>query len=87
MAAFCNATGLKPAPPGLEFPPCGVDDLAQVLKPKADGGQLYHCGQVEVISSVERDISAGKQVTWKDVAVDMKSEAGLFRREMEKVFG
>ena len=55
MAAVCNATGLTPAPRGLEFPPCGVDDLARVLKPKTDGGQLHHRGQVEVISSVERD--------------------------------
>ena len=55
MAAVCNATGLTPAPRGLEFPPCGVDDLARVLKPKGDGGQLHHRGQVEVISSVERD--------------------------------
>ena len=55
MTAVANATGLTPAPRGLEFPPCGVDDLARVLKPKADGGQLHHRGQVEVISSVERD--------------------------------
>jgi len=55
MAAVANATGLTPAPQGLHFPPCGVDDLARVLKPKADGGQLHHRGQVEVISSVERD--------------------------------
>ncbi len=55
MAAVANATGLTPAPQGLEFPPCGVDDLARVLRPKADGGHLHHRGQVEVISSVERD--------------------------------
>ena len=55
MAAVANATGLTPAPRGLEFPPCGVDDLARVLRPKADGGHLHHRGQVEVISSVERD--------------------------------
>ena len=55
MAAVCNATGLTPAPQGLDFPPCGVDDLARILKPQADGGQLHHRGQVEVISSVERD--------------------------------
>ncbi len=55
MAAVANATGLAPAPQGLEFPPCGVDDLARVLRPKADGGQLHHKGQVEVITSVERD--------------------------------
>ncbi len=55
MAAVANATGLTPASTGLAFPPCGVDDLAQILKPASDGGQLQHRGQVEVISSVERD--------------------------------
>lgn len=55
MAAVANATGLTPAPQGLEFPACGVDDLARLLKPKADGGLLHHRGQVEVISSLERD--------------------------------
>ncbi len=55
MAAVANATGLLPAPQGLEFPPVGVDDLARILKPKSDGGLLHHRGQVEVISSVERD--------------------------------
>ncbi len=55
MAAVANATGLLPAPQGLEFPPVGVDDLARILRPKSAGGLLHHRGQVEVISSVERD--------------------------------
>jgi predicted homoserine dehydrogenase-like protein len=55
MAAVANATGLAPAPAGLAFPPCGVDDLPRVLRPAAEGGQLHHRGQVEVISSLERD--------------------------------
>jgi len=55
MAAVANATGLTPAADGLHFPPCGVDDLPRVLRPKSDGGQLDHKGQVEVISSLERD--------------------------------
>jgi predicted homoserine dehydrogenase-like protein len=54
MAAVSNATGLS-APSGLSFPPCGVDDLARVLRPREDGGILAHRGQVEVISSMERD--------------------------------
>jgi predicted homoserine dehydrogenase-like protein len=54
MCAVANATGLA-APDGLSFPPCGVDDLARVLRPRADGGALAHRGQVEVISSLERD--------------------------------
>jgi predicted homoserine dehydrogenase-like protein len=54
MCAVANATGLA-APAGLAFPPCGVDDLARVLRPQAEGGQLAQRGQVEVISSLERD--------------------------------
>jgi predicted homoserine dehydrogenase-like protein len=55
MTAVANATGLTPSPEGLRFPPCGVDDLARVLRPRSAGGDLHHAGQVEVISSVERD--------------------------------
>ena len=55
MAAVSNATGLQPSPSGLHFPPCGVDDLARVLRPREDGGILHHRGQVEVVSSLERD--------------------------------
>ncbi|MGQ3075073.1 MAG: NAD(P)H-dependent oxidoreductase [Ferrovibrionaceae bacterium] len=47
MAAVANATGLSPAPDGLAFLPCGVDDLARILGPRG--------GQVEVVSSLERD--------------------------------
>ncbi|MGZ8228379.1 MAG: NAD(P)H-dependent oxidoreductase [Burkholderiales bacterium] len=55
MAAVANATGLAAAAQGLEFPPCGVDDLPRVLKPRSDGGMLHARGQVEVVSSVERN--------------------------------
>jgi len=58
MTAVANATGLTPAPEGLAFPPCGVDDLPRVLRPRSAGGTLHHAGQVEVISSLERDGSA-----------------------------
>jgi predicted homoserine dehydrogenase-like protein len=54
MCAVANATGLA-APDGLGFPPCGVDDLPRVLRPREAGGMLAHRGQVEVISSLERD--------------------------------
>jgi predicted homoserine dehydrogenase-like protein len=54
MAAVANATGLV-APDGLAFPPCGVDDLPTVLRPHEEGGVLHHRGQVEVISSLNRD--------------------------------
>jgi predicted homoserine dehydrogenase-like protein len=54
MCAVANATGLA-VPDGLSFPPCGVDDLPRVLRPRAEGGTLEHRGQVEVVSSLERD--------------------------------
>ncbi|MGH8629447.1 MAG: NAD(P)H-dependent oxidoreductase [Burkholderiales bacterium] len=53
--AVCNATGLTPAPQGLLFPPASVDDSPNVMRPVPEGGQLHHKGQVEVISSLERD--------------------------------
>lgn len=55
MAAIANATGLTPPPDGLMFPAAGMDDLAHVLRPASVGGQLHHKGQVEVVSSLERD--------------------------------
>jgi predicted homoserine dehydrogenase-like protein len=55
MAAVANAAGLEAADGGLQFPPCGADDLPRVLKPREDGGVLVRRGQVEVVSSVERD--------------------------------
>lgn len=55
MAAIANATGLFAPNDGLLFPPAGMDDLAQVLRPRAVGGQLDVSGMVEVVSSLERD--------------------------------
>src|SRR5439155_11342201 len=53
--AVCNATGLTPAPYGLAYPPASIDDLPAVMRPREEGGQLHHKGQVEVVSSLERD--------------------------------
>src|SRR3546814_3773963 len=55
MAAVANACDLAPARGGLAFPPVGSDALAESLRPKAEGGVLERKGQVEVISSLERD--------------------------------
>ncbi len=55
MAAIANACELAVPDDGLLFPPCGVDDLAQVLKPASAGGLLQSSGTVEVVSSLERD--------------------------------
>jgi predicted homoserine dehydrogenase-like protein len=55
MAAIANACDLKAPAKGLSFPPCGVDDLAHVLRPQAQGGMLEDTGMVEVIACDERD--------------------------------
>jgi predicted homoserine dehydrogenase-like protein len=55
MAAIANACGLAVPRDGLGFPPCGVDDLPQILRAKAVGGVLERDGMVEVASSLERD--------------------------------
>ncbi|MFK7867674.1 MAG: NAD(P)H-dependent oxidoreductase [Roseobacter sp.] len=55
MTAIANACGLNIPHDGLGFPPCGVDDLAHILRPRAVGGQLEADGMVETISSLERD--------------------------------
>lgn len=55
MAAIANAADLAVQSGGLGFPPCGVDDLAHILRPRSLGGQLEAAGVVEVVSSLERD--------------------------------
>lgn len=55
MVAIANSCGLDVPAAGLSFPPCGVDDLSHVLRPRDVGGQLERRGMVETISSLERD--------------------------------
>src|ERR1700743_1054022 len=55
MAAIANACGLDVPAGGLLFPPCGVDDLPHIMRPRDKGGLLEKSGVVEVVSSLERD--------------------------------
>jgi len=55
MTAVCNATGLVPQTDGLSFPPATRFELAEICKPKRDGGVLEKAGVTEVTSSVYRD--------------------------------
>jgi predicted homoserine dehydrogenase-like protein len=56
MAAVANNCGLVPPRDGLKFPPCGVWDLPEVLRPRGEsGGILDESGTVEVVSSLELD--------------------------------
>jgi predicted homoserine dehydrogenase-like protein len=53
--AVCNATGLVAPPDGLTYPPASIDDIPSICRPRGEGGVLQQKGQVEVISSLERD--------------------------------
>src|SRR6202045_2851630 len=53
--AVCNATGLTAPPDGLTYPPASIDDIPSICRPRAEGGVLHQKGQVEVISSLQRD--------------------------------
>ncbi|HEY9547888.1 MAG TPA: flagellar biosynthesis protein FlgA, partial [Kiloniellaceae bacterium] len=65
MAAVANACDLSPAPGGLAFPPVGCDNLAEALRPAAEGGVLHCKGQVEVVSSLQRDGSpVARDLRW-----------------------
>ncbi|MDR2215865.1 MAG: Gfo/Idh/MocA family oxidoreductase [Nevskiaceae bacterium] len=55
MAAVANACNLAVPENGLSFHPCGVDDLAHVLRPREVGGVLESKGIVETLSCLERD--------------------------------
>jgi predicted homoserine dehydrogenase-like protein len=55
MTAVCNATGLVPQAGGLGFPPASRFELAEVCKPRAEGGTLEKKGVTEVVSSLQRD--------------------------------
>ena len=55
MTAVCNATGLKPQTNGLSFPPASRFELADICKPKSEGGALEMSGVTEVVSSVDRE--------------------------------
>jgi predicted homoserine dehydrogenase-like protein len=59
MTAVCNATGLVPQSDGLGFPPASRFELADVCRPRSEGGTLEKKGVTEVVSSLYRD---GKDV-------------------------
>ncbi|KAK1621735.1 SAF domain-containing protein [Colletotrichum phormii] len=86
MAAVANGCDLSPPTNGLSFPPCGVWDLPNVLKPISEGGQLEKTGTVEIVSCMEED---GRWVfnnlRW-GVYVIIKAP-GEYQRECFKQYG
>ena len=55
MAAVANSSGLKCPKNGLTYRPVNVYDIANKMIPKNKGGYIDCEGQVEVISSIDRN--------------------------------
>ncbi|MGD9784070.1 MAG: NAD(P)H-dependent oxidoreductase [Hyphomicrobiaceae bacterium] len=51
-SAIANAAGLDVPEHGLQFPVGGAEDLANIMRPKSEGGCLDRKGMVEVASSL-----------------------------------
>lgn len=84
MTAVCNATGLTPQPDGLGFPPCSHDDLAEVLKPRSEGGSVSHAGTTEVVSSLGRDMSPVPNDLMMGTYVVIEADNGYVRNCFEE---
>jgi predicted homoserine dehydrogenase-like protein len=83
-SAVCNATGLTPAPGGLEYPPGSIDEIPNLMRPRSEGGVLHHKGQVEVISSLEQ---SGAQIPYDirfGVFVVFEGETDYIKRCFEE---
>lgn len=60
-SAIANASNLDVPVDGLQFPVGGAEDLANIMRPKSEGGCLDHKGMVEVASSLTR---SGEQIPY-----------------------
>jgi predicted homoserine dehydrogenase-like protein len=82
--AVCNATGLTPAPGGLEYPSGSIDEIPSLMRPREEGGVLHHKGQVEVISSLTK---TGEKIPYDirfGVFVVFEGETDYIRRCFEE---
>lgn len=52
-SAIANACGLSVPSNGLIYPSGSIDDIPNLMRPKADGGVLEHRGMVEVINCLD----------------------------------
>ena len=79
MCAVANASKLTPQKCGLQFPPVGMDELPDILKPKSAGGVLEHSGTVEVVASENRDGTPVKRHLRNGVYVVFKAATDYIR--------
>ena len=83
-AAIANACRLQVPERGLSFPSGSIDDIPQLMRPKAIGGILDRSHMVEVVSSLTTD---GEPVTYdirKGVWVCIEADTDYVRNCFEE---
>jgi len=86
MAAVANACNLVPQKEGLTYPMIEHDQLAEMLKPKSEGGVLEHAGTVEFIATTKRDGTRLQSSARGEVYVAYKVQSE-YAREIMVDFG
>lgn len=83
-AAIANAAGLDAPENGLLFPPGGIDDIPNLMRPKSEGGVLERKGMVEVASCLTRDGSQIPHDIRKGVWVCFEGDTEYLRNCFEE---
>jgi len=78
--AIANATGLEAPEDGLQFPPCSIDEIPTVMRPRGEGGVLERKGVVEVASSLRLDGTPLPYDIRKGVWVCIEGDTDYIRR-------
>ncbi len=86
MAAVANACNVVPQKEGLTYPMIEHEQLAEMLKPKSEGGVLEHSGTVEFLSTTKRDGTPLKSPPRGEVYVAYKVQSE-YAREIMTDFG
>jgi predicted homoserine dehydrogenase-like protein len=84
MTAVSNASNLMPQAGGLTFPPSTRFELADILKPKSEGGLLETQGVTEVVSSLYRDGTDVPHDVAMGTYVVITSESAYARRRFSE---
>ena len=83
-AAIANAAGLDAPEHGLVFPPGGIDDVPNLMRPSSEGGILARKGMVDVISCLRPDGSQIPHDIRKGVWVCFEGDTEYLRNCFEE---
>ncbi len=82
MAAVANACNVVPQKEGLTYPMIEHERLAEMLKPKSEGGVLEHSGTVEFPSTTKRDGTPLQSPPRGEVYVAFKAQSDYAKEIM-----